>query len=696
MTTDADMAWSQLVYFIYHNKQIREEHSAVFDKVASDAQKELMSDLYDHYDEELTLAIKINCNLSYDDLQMLINFMSKNPLANGKFKAGTIGKHELALPKFASLERVKALANRVKLNHGMDINVDTKTVTLNIEAFLQQKVADLGKEWLTTVGGGLVFQLLGDGYNHFRRISIINMAVRLLHADKFAGSPQSLMNCALWQGDESYASVVQNTKILNEVLQRLVRDGLRVTFADDTTVIAPVKVVGGGDMKWILTCMGMSGWNFSIWHLQHSSEFCNTNKKYCKKTTRMAFHLSHTKFDDSDFRQHHMISEVDTTDPPPQIKKGMYVLKIGGVDAHTLSPSDFKHSLCVRPLHLELTSDIYHHELTGDAIVVVIAAAGALKFKVSSEFGLRCPGCSKLFCNETALATEILSDSAEYRRSHFGHNWHRAPVFRFIEIGAFYICTLHLLLRVVGILWKRLIGAKITTAKVANKITGFLHEKMGVYVPPLTTATAQGKVDLAKTMSFTGQEAARVLEYFGDCIAQMDGVPQETKSAVVECTSQFIDYYNELNTSVRDSIKDGIGADPCELAPLLLQKSQTLKKLGKLFVKSYKKLTDDEAITHYIKAITCEIPEMSATVDLRDLSGAALEALNQRLKRTKTSRGGGGGKNGSSEDRLLVRQLAGSRIVSNYLQHKNKVRATFYQRNKTEREGSNLKSKTIS
>ena len=121
---------------------------------------------------------------------------------------------------------------------------------------------------------------------------------------------------------------------------------------------------------------------------------------------------------------------------------------------------------------------------------------------------MRCPGCNKLFFNETDLATEILSDLAEYRRSHFGHNWHWAPVFRFIEIGAFYICTLYLLLRVIGILWKRLISAKITTAKVANKITDFPHDVMRVYVPPLTTATAQGNVDLAKTMSFTGQEAA--------------------------------------------------------------------------------------------------------------------------------------------------------------------------------------------
>ena len=48
---------------------------------------------------------------------------------------------------------------------------------------------------------------------------------------------------------------------------------------------------------------------------------------------------------------------------------------------------------------------------------------------------MRCPGCNKLFFNETDLATEILSDLAEYRRSHFGHNWHWAPVFRFIEIG---------------------------------------------------------------------------------------------------------------------------------------------------------------------------------------------------------------------------------------------------------------------
>ena len=261
-------------------------------------------------------------------------------------------------------------------------------------------------------------------------------------------------------------------------------------------------------------------------------------------------------------------------------------------------------------------------------------------------------------------------------------------------MGEFYICVLHLLLRVVGILWKRLVGSKITTAKVAEKMTDFLHDTMHVYVPPLKTATSQGKIDLAKTMSFTGHEAARVLEYFGECVNQLVGVPDQTKVAVGDCAALFITYYNELNTNVDDSIKEGPGFDPQLAAPRLTAKSESLKTKGRAFVKSYIELTDDESVTHYIKAITREIPEMSAKVDLRDLSGAALEALNQQLKKTKTSRGGGGGK-GDPTGRLLVKQLAGSRIVAAWLQYKIKVRASFYQRVKQEREGNHLTSKAF-
>ena len=93
--------------------------------------------------------------------------------------------------------------------------------------------------------------------------------------------------------------------------------------------------------------------------------------------------------------------------------------------------------------------------------------------------------------------------------------------------------------------------------------------------------------------------------------------------------------------------------------------------------------------THYIKAVTREVPDMAARYELKDISGAALEALNQQMKRTNTSRNGGI----DPVLRLLARQLAGGRVVAAWLQYKNKVRATYYERVKTEREGTNLVAK---
>ena len=66
-------------------------------------------------------------------------------------------------------------------------------------------------------------------------------------------------------------------------------------------------------------------------------------------------------------------------------------------------------------------------------------------------------------------------------------------------------------------------------------------------------------------------------------------------------------------------------------------------------------------------------------------------ALNQVLKRTKTSHGGGA----DPVSRLLIVQLAGARIVKCWLDHKGKVRSTFYSKVKSERTGTNIKPDTV-
>jgi len=686
-TTDPQLAWEQIVKFAHTNEASKSLPCAVaeYNKAEKKGAQELLDEINYEYDDEMMLSIKSNTRMSYDSLQQLINIMSKEKDEHGVMKPKRVGKYGLLLPKFASLDRVKDLTRMVKEDHGLDLNADTETVTLNFVKLLRQKVEKLGAEH-PAIQEGIVLQLLGDGYRHFRRISVINMAVKLLHDEGFDGSPLNLMNTCLWKGDESYESIYERTTKVRADLLRLLKDGLTVDFDDgqgEVTIVVN-KVVAGGDMKWILACNGMSGWDFSIWFMQSSKLFKNYTTKYRRKTTRMAFHLAHVEFDDTDFRRHHIISNVvgGTLAKQRGLANGMYILSIGGKSTLDMSNSQVEMALDATPLTLTVVGCIYAHELNGQTTTITLPSKAG--FRVLHEKGMKCPGCGKLFANSASLGRDKCTDLPNHRRTHGGHNWHWSPIFKFIELGDHYICTLHLLLRVTGQLWKRLIGVKIVDKKVAEAVTEFLHDVMRVYVPPVKTATKGGKIDLAKTMSFTGAEAVRILEHFGACVDKVPGAADH-KVAILNIVGLFINYYNCLNTRVVDNIKTK--PLPSELKAPLLEKAKALKKLGETFLEAYITYTDDASVTHYLKSLCREVPEMTKQVDLPAVSGAALEALNQVLKRTNTSRGGGS----DPVARLLVMQLATSRIVSAWLEYKGKIRATFYTRVKTERKGTSIK-----
>ena len=106
----------------------------------------------------------------------------------------------------------------------------------------------------------------------------------------------------------------------------------------------------------------------------------------------------------------------------------------------------------------------------------------------------------------------------DYHCNHFGHGLGTVPIFKFIEVASYYICVLHLLLRIVGALWKHCIGSRITDNTQATKLTSLLHNKLRVYVAPLKTNSKPEIKDRAKNISLTGEETVRVAEHFGDCV----------------------------------------------------------------------------------------------------------------------------------------------------------------------------------
>ena len=88
--------------------------------------------------------------------------------------------------------------------------------------------------------------------------------------------------------------------------------------------------------------------------------------------------------------------------------------------------------------------------------------------------GLWCHGCKRCFTSQAELDEEGEKNEEQqkhHRRTHFSHGYHTPPIFKFIEIGDYYICILHLLLRITGALWKNLIGKHITTKTQAASLT---------------------------------------------------------------------------------------------------------------------------------------------------------------------------------------------------------------------------------
>jgi hypothetical protein len=120
--------------------------------------------------------------------------------AKGKLERIKIGLRKIIrMPTTATDHVMKEMVKETVDRHGIKVNFDTKTVLMNIEKMLKEKVAWLGYDH-SAVKDGITLQLLGDGYNHFRRLSIINLCVRIMGADVFANACTSLLTAGIWEG----------------------------------------------------------------------------------------------------------------------------------------------------------------------------------------------------------------------------------------------------------------------------------------------------------------------------------------------------------------------------------------------------------------------------------------------------------------------------------------------------------------
>ena len=223
-------AWDQLVMGILNSDTIRVKHKDIFDDIRHEGQEMLAEEMEEHFDDELSLAIRMVCGISYHKLGQLRHLIGFQRDEAGKLLRLNIGiKKLLRMPTITHDHEVKKLVKMVVQDHGLKCNFDTKCVILNIKKMIAEKVAALGANH-PAVKDGICIQLLGDGYNHFRRLSIVNFCCRIMGADVFSNSPTALQTAAIWEDGKDYDTVKENTKELNEMFTDMHENGLEVEF----------------------------------------------------------------------------------------------------------------------------------------------------------------------------------------------------------------------------------------------------------------------------------------------------------------------------------------------------------------------------------------------------------------------------------------------------------------------------------
>jgi hypothetical protein len=90
--------------------------------------------------------------------------------------------------------------------------------------------------------------------------------------------------------------------------------------------------------------------------------------------------------------------------------------------------------------------------------------------------GVKCPFCDQAFSNEAAvLACKPLDNHQAYQQQHAGQKYGCPPLLTF-EVFHAYLCTLHTLLRLTAIVFKRTITVNLDTQEKVDALNLFIKE----------------------------------------------------------------------------------------------------------------------------------------------------------------------------------------------------------------------------
>ena len=419
-------------------------------------------------------------------------------------------------------------------------------------------------------------------------------------------------------------------------------------------------------MSWIQSVLGMGNWEWCIWCYSNKTTFC-TGKRSYRRTTLDSFHLAHRFLDERD-------ACCGVT------------IKAEGKGKGKGKVCTDKYGWLVNDYHCDEDGDEF--PLNPEAEYKVIRTNGktkSIKGKCLTP-GFTCPGdgCGKHFENEAAADADKKVNSTEYLRNHFGQKQWTVPIYKRIEQIDHIICFLHCLLRTTGKMFMTFVAERCDTSAKAKQVTLTLSNVMGISVPPLKSTT-KGPMHQVKKVSFTGAESCSFIEnapllldvVYDRCpvtnargkhtsginieVEKVGGTEEWVMGSVAEVHNsvdgqvQSVDVLcdddgEELRRLPLDRMR-GRQSRERELAEAAIfnlfiyinivlqrdtpgtQKATDLRAQGEKVIQAMVEAGCAEDITPYMHSLVCAIPRQAEHYELMDLSGQALENLNQLMKR---------------------------------------------------------------
>jgi hypothetical protein len=264
-----------------------------------------------------------------------------------------------------------------------------------------------------------------------------------------------------------------------------------------------------------------------------------------------------------------------------------------------------------------------------------------------------------------------------FNATHLGVQHHITSLFPQINIQEFYICVLHFMLRVVAKMFGVLVGSKLYNEEQCKKVNVILHQ-LHVFIPPIQKQSKEAELRAMKSKSFGGKECERVVLHFPLFLAIAYPLADQRLDSIA-IGEKFLQYYWTLLHRVGT-------------AQLRQEKAVLLRKMGDEFVAAWEKATGNDALSPYIHAMVCAIPDQvercAEDSELADLSGQGLENKNQQKKKTGSNRcdysqatasDGGLNQNGK-RGRDMVAQIACHDVQVNYMESKHGEHLTLYMR----------------